>query len=76
MAQVSVAFIKLGLGAVHGVPKLPHGRGHLAEARAYSRIAEARQFLIDNGVPAERIRTTRAVVGGARDSQVDFVIAY
>ena len=50
--------------------------GHLAEARAYSRIAEARQFLIDNGVPAERIRTTRAVVGGARDSQVDFVIAY
>ena len=52
------------------------GRGHLAEARAYSRIAEARQFLIDNGVPAERIRTTRAVVGGARDSQVDFVIAY
>jgi hypothetical protein len=50
--------------------------GHLAEAPAYSRIAEARQFLIDNGVPAERIRTTRAVVGGARDSQVDFVIAY
>ena len=37
---------------------------------------EVRQFLIDNGVPAERIRTTRAVVGGARDSQVDFVIAY
>ena len=51
-------------------------RDRHAESRAYVRIAEARQFLIDNGVSADRIRTTKVVAGGAADGQVNFLIAY
>lgn len=51
-------------------------RDRAAETRAYSRMAEARQFLIDNGVSPERIHTTRVIASGAQINRVDFLIAY
>ncbi len=47
-----------------------------AESRANLRMAEARQFLIDNGVSPDKIQTTKVVSNGAHENQVDFLIAY
>lgn len=47
-----------------------------AESQAAQRIAQARQFLIDNGVPSDKIQIAKIVSSGAHESQVDFLIAY
>lgn len=46
------------------------------ERKAYSRIAEARQFLIDNGIAADRIKTAKAVANSTNANQVNFLILY
>ena len=50
-------------------------RSKTSDARAHARMAEARQFLIENGVPAHKIYVSRVTASAARASHVDFLIS-